>query len=93
MRDDDFEWDDRKAATNWRKHGFAFEDARAVFADPKGFERPDLDETSEDRFLLTGFAGDLLVTVVFVQRSHRYRIISARKASPNEQREYFTQNF
>ena len=33
MHDDDFEWDDDKAAANLREHGVAFELAREVFAD------------------------------------------------------------
>ena len=33
MRDDEFEWDDGKAAANWRKHGVSFEMARQSFQD------------------------------------------------------------
>ena len=88
MRDANFEWDDRKAASNLRKHGVAFEHARAVFADPRGFDRPDFDEVDEDRFLITGLAGNQLLTVVFVHRGVRIRVISARKATRNEQDEY-----
>jgi uncharacterized DUF497 family protein len=31
MRDDEFEWDDRKAARNFREHGITFEMARLAF--------------------------------------------------------------
>lgn len=34
MRDDEFEWDDRKAARNLREHGVSFEEARQAFDDP-----------------------------------------------------------
>ena len=88
MRDDRFEWDDRKAASNLRKHGVAFEQARDVFADPRGYDRPDLDELDEDRYLMTGLAGKRLLTVVFALREGRFRIISARKATRNEQDSY-----
>ena len=93
MRDEEFEWDDRIASVNRRKHGVAFDDARSVFADSNGFERLDLDQTEEERYLLTGFAGNVLLTLVFVYRSSRIRIISARKASPNERPEYVGQIF
>lgn len=29
-----FEWNSRKAASNWAKHGVSFEEALTVFADP-----------------------------------------------------------
>jgi uncharacterized protein len=46
MRDDSFEWDDRKAAANLKKHEVAFEEARLVFDDPNSvdFDDPDPDE-------------------------------------------------
>jgi uncharacterized DUF497 family protein len=51
VRDADFEWDDAKAARNWRDHGVTFRSARAVFDDLCALDRPDdgQDET-EDRF-------------------------------------------
>lgn len=88
MRDDEFEWDDRKARRNARAHAVTFELARLVFADPKAVDRLDLDETDEDRVLITGLVGDVLLTVCFVLREPRIRIISARKASYHEQDEY-----
>jgi uncharacterized DUF497 family protein len=46
MRDDDFEWDDEKAISNFAKHGVTFEQARAAFDDPNHIEvdSPDLHE-------------------------------------------------
>jgi len=41
MRDDDFEWDDDKAARNWRDHAVTFEMARAAFRDPFAVEWQD----------------------------------------------------
>ncbi len=41
MIDDDFEWDDVKAARNFGKHGVRFEAARDVFKDPFGIEWSD----------------------------------------------------
>ena len=53
MRDGKFEWDDRNAAANLRKHDVAFELARRVFDDPRAVVWPDLDEIDEERFLQT----------------------------------------
>jgi uncharacterized DUF497 family protein len=88
MRDDEFEWDVRKAKRNDREHGVTFDLARLVFNDPDAIDRLDLDEPEEDRELITGLVGDVLLTVCFVERGHRKRIISARKATHREQNEY-----
>jgi uncharacterized DUF497 family protein len=81
MRDGEFEWDDIKARRNARAHGVTFEVARRAFTDPRLIERLDPDEPDEDRLLLTGLAGDVLLTVCYVERGRRIRIISARKAT------------
>ena len=88
MRDDEFEWDDRKAKRNDREHGVTFELARLVFDDPNAIDRLDLDEPDEDREIITGLVGDVLLTVCFVERGLRKRIISARKATYREQSDY-----
>ena len=88
MRDDEFEWDDRKSKRNERQHGVTFELARFVFEDRNAVDRLDLDEPAEDRELITGLVGDVLLTVCFVERDHRKRIISARKATYREQIDY-----
>ena len=91
MRDDKFEWDDRKAAANLPKHKISFRQARLAFDDPRAIVRPDFDEADEERFLLTGLLGVRMVTVVFTERGPRKRIISARKATKNEQSDYASQ--
>jgi uncharacterized DUF497 family protein len=68
--------------------GVTFEIARFVFDDANAIDRLDLDEPDEDRQLITGLVGDVLLTVCFVQRDHRKRIISARKATYREQNDY-----
>jgi uncharacterized protein len=88
MRDSQFEWDDRKAATNVKEHHVTFEVARLAFADPRAIDRMDLDESDEDRMLLTGLANDVLIAVCFVERGRRIRIISARRATKREQADY-----
>ena len=79
-----FTWDDKKNAGNIRYHGVPFEEAQTVFNDPDHSQ-------DEDRFILLGLSREIRVLVI----SHTYRendeiirIISARKANRNEQRQY-----
>ena len=88
MRDANFEWDDRKAAGNLRKHEVSFAAARDVFADLRAIDKLDVDEADEDRILLTGMVNEELITVCFVERGYRKRIISARRASRRERDDY-----
>jgi len=92
MRDDRFEWDDRKAASNLVKHKVSFEGARRVFDDPYAFEELD-DDADEERWLKVGIARDILLAVVYTERNGRVRIISARKADSDEQDRYFAKDF
>jgi uncharacterized protein len=89
MRDDKFEWDDRKAAANRARHGISFETARKVFKDPFAIDESDSrEEYGEDRFTLTGMADGRLLLVAYTMRDDRIRIISARGAEPHEHRIY-----
>jgi len=93
MIDDGFEWDDAKAASNRDKHGVRFEDACMVFRDPFAVELLDDREAyGEERYILIGMALNGLLVVVYTERDNRHRIISARKAEPNEQRFYHEAN-
>ena len=87
-----FEWDNRKAAANLRKHGVSFEDARSVFFDEQArlIDDPDHSE-EEDRFVLLGLSGALrLLLVCHCYRSEGevIRIISARRATRTEAKFY-----
>ena len=87
-----FEWDDRKAAANAKKHGVSFEEARSVFVDERAklIDDPDHSE-DEERFVLLGLSSTLrLLLVCHCSRSEGnvIRIISVRKASANEARSY-----
>ena len=59
MRDDRFEWDDAKAASNLRKHRVSFDEA---FDDPNAVTEAE-DDPDEERSRLTGIprAGVLVV--------------------------------
>ncbi len=89
-REHEFEWDASKAEANFRKHGIAFEAARRVFQDGFAVEWPDADlPYGEARFVITGMVDGRLLRVVYTERNGRIRIISARKATRHEQREYY----
>jgi len=93
MQDDRFEWNDAKARANLEKHEVSFEVARLVFDDPAGIDEiDDRGEYGEDRFTITGMAGERLLTVTYTERDGRIRIISARKATRREQDSYFSPN-
>jgi uncharacterized DUF497 family protein len=85
-----FEWDEAKAAANVRKHGVSFEEAITVFSDPNTITILDVAHSeTEDRFVDIGLSvsGRVLV-VVYTERGARIRIISCRKATPAERRQY-----
>ena len=90
-----FEWDPRKADANARKHGVSFELASTVFRDPGAKSIYDMDHsTEEERWLTLGIGSTGILLVVH----HTFaeidpgtaivRIISGRKATRREQRQY-----
>ena len=91
----DFEWDFWKAHSNREKHGVSFEEAARVFLDRHAVSLFD-DEHSdrEDRWITLGRppSGPLLVVVHTFddpgQNRFRLRLISARRATAREQRQY-----
>jgi uncharacterized protein len=87
-----FEWDEAKARANRRKHGVSFEEARTVFFDEDALLRPDAEHSDEeDRFVLLGLSGTLRLLLVchcYREEDSVIRIISARKASRYERRQY-----
>jgi uncharacterized DUF497 family protein len=86
----EFEWDAGKAQANLRKHGIAFEAARLVFKDGFAVEWLDAElPYGEARFVITGMVAGRPLRVVYTERNGRIRIISARKATRHEQREYY----
>ena len=87
-----FEWDPNKAKTNIEKHGISFEEATTVFADEQAvlFDDPDHSE-DENRSILLGFsamAKMLIVCHCLREEGNVIRIISARKATKTEEKQY-----
>ena len=82
------EWDPEKAEANRKKHGVDFADAATALSDEHALTRPD-DEPDEERFLTLGMdALGRILLVVYSWRDDLVRLISARKASPSERRQY-----
>ena len=85
----ELEWDDRKAVTNHEKHGVTFEAAARVFFDKDRIEKLDTHrQYGEDRFVTTGMCRGRLLTVVYTERAEVLRLISARKATRDEELQY-----
>jgi uncharacterized DUF497 family protein len=85
-----FEWDPGKAKQNRRKHRVSFHEAATVFGDPFSVTYPDPDHsTSEQRFITVGMssAGRVLI-VAHADRNEIIRIISARKTTQRERKQY-----
>ncbi|MCO5095401.1 BrnT family toxin [Denitratimonas tolerans] len=85
-----FDWDEDKAATNLIKHGVPFNEALAVFLDVNRLDRYDeREDYGEDRFITVGLVDGHELAVAYTLRDDTIRIISARKATPHERREYW----
>lgn len=86
----EFEWDTETAAVNLAKHGVSFDEASTVFGDPLAGTIPDpLHSTDEVRFVTIGLAtNQKLLVVVHSDMNGGVRIISARRATRRERREY-----
>jgi uncharacterized DUF497 family protein len=84
-----FQYDPTKAAENLKKHGVSFADAEGVLQDPLAATVEDPDAKRERRFIGIGLgsAGELLV-VVWADHGEDARLISARRATRKERKDY-----
>ena len=84
------EWDPKKAKTNQRKHGVSFAEAASVFLDPLAVTFPDPDHSGEEfREITIGHsARQRVVFLSHRRRGERTRLISARKATRRERKQY-----
>jgi|GEM_PF-149807 len=85
----DAEWDPAKARSNFARHGINFTDAATVLNCELAISIPDLGLVGEERFVTVGAdaLGRILV-VSYTYRRNRVRIISARRATRSERKEY-----
>jgi len=87
---DEFEWSPAKADANFMKHGVSFTAAARVFEDAQRVEWADVREDyGEDRFVTVGAVNAGVLSVVYTVRDAVIRIISARRASKEEEKEYY----
>lgn len=87
----EFEWDPDKAPDNEEKHGVSFDEASTVFYDPLATTIVDEDHSTpdEERYITIGHSvGQRLLVVASCEREGRIRIISARKATRRETKQY-----
>lgn len=83
-----YQWNRDKALANLRKHGIDFADAVSVFSDDLAMTISD-DRFDEERFITIGMdAFGRVLVVVYTMRDDEIRIISARKATRQEQQQY-----
>jgi hypothetical protein len=85
-----FEWDPKKAKANLAIHGISFDEASTAFRDILALTIYDpLHSEEEDRFVLIGNSHkDRLLVVVHTEKGDNIRLISARKASKKERKQY-----
>jgi uncharacterized DUF497 family protein len=84
------EWDAAKAAGNERKHGVTFEEAATCFYDPHqvAFYDPDHSDEEDREILVAHSERGRLLLVVYTLRGEGIRIISARRPTGTETRDY-----
>jgi uncharacterized protein len=91
LRDQKFEWNRRKAQANKEHHKVTFRVAASVFFDSYAvYGTDDREDYDEDREWIIGMPPERpqLLHVVYTERGHRLRIISAWKADANDRDEY-----
>jgi hypothetical protein len=83
-----FEWDETKNVLNRQKHGISFQEAATIFEGPVLSLEDDGDpnEIRERSYGILG--GTVVVCVIHTDRNGVTRIISARKATPNERKSF-----
>jgi len=85
----EFEWDEAKAATNIAKHKVAFEEATHSFRDVHALQFADRSMNHhEERFVSIGIWNGTVYYVVYTERGDTVRMISARRATRAEQKDY-----
>jgi uncharacterized DUF497 family protein len=85
-----FEWHPEKARGNLKKHRVDFEEASTIFNDPQFITFLDDEHTQdEERFITIGLSNkNRLLMVAHTEQNDKIRIISARRATKNEEKFY-----
>ncbi|MCB9432075.1 MAG: BrnT family toxin [Ardenticatenaceae bacterium] len=84
-----FQFDPAKAQSNLQKHSVSFADAEGVFYDPLAIHIEDPCPVGEERFIAIGLgSASQILVVVYILRQDEIRLISARRATHREIRDY-----
>lgn len=87
-----FEWDPQKASANLNKHGVSFQEAVTVFYDSLAKITFDPDHSEDEhRQILIGYSNQrrlLFVIHILFEENDKIRIISARKATKRERKDF-----
>ena len=83
-----FTWDPRKAAANLRKHHVTFDEAMTVFVDPLALVTGDAIHVERSVIIGESIRPRVLLTVFVERDDEEIRIISARRATSRERRDY-----
>jgi uncharacterized protein len=86
----EFEWDNEKAKRIWEDRAIDFLDVVRLFAD-RHVVLPS-SRYDEERWRAVGLLDGRMITVVYTMRGETIRIVTARRAWKNEEREYYTHN-
>ena len=86
----EFEWDAKKAQANRATHGVDFAEALTVFRDPLAriFEDEEHSQTEPREIIIGHSVKQRFILVCFTVRRSKIRIISARRATPLERKDY-----
>jgi uncharacterized DUF497 family protein len=84
-----YEWDNAKEARNRRKHGVDFVTAIAALEDPHRLEDIEFVDHEERARIIGAACGNVLFVVTALRDADICRIISARKATRDEQDRYY----
>lgn len=88
-RDEHHEWDERKSADRFARSGFDFHAAKRIFESDRFVVRWDETHSEhERRFIATGLLGPVFISVVYIERGGRKRIISAFEADDDDIADY-----
>lgn len=84
-----FEWDEEKRLSNISKHGIDFTDVENLFDAETVTIFDNRFDYGEERFITFGLLERRVVAVVHTETEETIRIISVRKATTNEEENYF----
>ena len=84
-----FEWDEAKRLSNLRRHGIDFAEAAKVFEGLTDTIQDNRFDYGEKRLLTYGLSKGEVVAIAHTERSGTIRVISMRKATKNEEIQFF----